>query len=1152
MANQKKNFNEVLKARETENAKKVNGENGSVKLDDTQRVKILSPGRLVFKRFIRNRLAVVGSCILIFMFLFSFVGTLISPYGQTQSFIIADVLENYDYARASERLDYVEYNIAASGVKIPTLLVAKSKSYISVIEGVKDAIQKLGIDTSDDEYVLPGEKLLEALNVDSDVLKAIAAKYDVETKSTDESGKETDLPVDEVKTAIVNALTAKYSGDENILKVAEAYSALGVITNLYLDEYFTADRVCGIFMLTNEGSDEKLFSDMVNAVDNALSSDEAYGKYMEDVSSALSYNDIVELVFNKSELIAPVLSAFGVSYTPGENDNADAKKAKLTSAAKALAEKFYTDSSLSAEAFASLVVLIDDTTELLDAISRQSATLAFVSALVMGSESEDKDATAAAVCDGLYKTYTGEISDYAEKLEKSLLYSEIVTRVGADNSMVKILAEIYGVSASIKMVANAVFGEGNVDSVNASIKALDNALNIYAYVRDDVDVALLIANEISINTDGLSSDAVVKKIIEAVLNDTTGVTSNLDSLTDVFDGINKALGIGTVSANDDIINVVASSFGISVEGKTNADKAKAISLEVIKIIDDNTKLNAALANLDSFTIAQGNDLYRLERLGDNIYQLSKYIVSDFATITTKTAVATVVGTMLQVKDGHTVSPMAQTAITNAIELNKDTVTVGDTTYTIEKEGKSYTVYVTDTKIEYASGKSLSADEEAVLLAGYVSTSLVIDGTEYLVSTSGDSVYTVDAVDSVTPAMVFSKYNISYVDIDNASKVSNQFAVSAMISAYTSHEFNDSGNKYYVSEEDGSVVIRKDDSEGELFGVFATFVVSKSTGLSELTLEFKQAIEEKIHAMEAAGEKTGKTFAPIEVQNKEDATFVVDENGNTKYESVEVTITRKANEYYITCPYLTTLLNIYGAPFDETSREIHIFGTDGNGYDVLERMMSGGRISLIVGFVVVIIETILGVIMGGIAGYFGGWVDTLIMRIVEIFYCIPSMPIMIIMGAFFDAMKMDPYVRLMWLMVILGILGWAGVARLVRGQILSLREQEFMVAAEATGIKTSRKIFRHLIPNVMPQLIVLATGGLGGVILTESTLSFLGLGVKHPLATWGTMINSVSDFNSMVNYAYIWVPVGCLICLTVIAFNFVGDGLRDAFDPKMKR
>jgi peptide/nickel transport system permease protein len=143
--------------------------------------------------------------------------------------------------------------------------------------------------------------------------------------------------------------------------------------------------------------------------------------------------------------------------------------------------------------------------------------------------------------------------------------------------------------------------------------------------------------------------------------------------------------------------------------------------------------------------------------------------------------------------------------------------------------------------------------------------------------------------------------------------------------------------------------------------------------------------------------------------------------------------------------------------------------------------------------------------------------------------------------------------MLFLMLILGFLGWPGIARLVRGQILSLREQEFMTAAEACGLGIRRRIFRHLIPNVMPQLIVTATMGLGGVILTESTLSFLGLGVKHPMATWGTMINSVAtSAHEMTAHTYIWIPVGLLICLTVIAFNFVGDGLRDAFDPKMKR
>ena len=230
----------------------------------------------------------------------------------------------------------------------------------------------------------------------------------------------------------------------------------------------------------------------------------------------------------------------------------------------------------------------------------------------------------------------------------------------------------------------------------------------------------------------------------------------------------------------------------------------------------------------------------------------------------------------------------------------------------------------------------------------------------------------------------------------------------------------------------------------------------------------------------------------------------------------------------------------------------MLGTDGDGFDVLARIMYGGRVSLMVGFVVVFIETMLGVIMGGIAGYFGGWVDNLIMRLVDIFYCIPSLPIMIILGALMDAAKVPASQRIWVMMAVLGVLGWAGVARLVRGQILSLREQEFMVATEATGVKVRSRIFRHLIPNVMPQLIVSATMGLGGVILTESTLSFLGLGVKHPLATWGTIINSVTTASAMEHYAFIWIPVGLLICLTVIAFNFVGDGLRDAYDPKAKR
>ena len=231
---------------------------------------------------------------------------------------------------------------------------------------------------------------------------------------------------------------------------------------------------------------------------------------------------------------------------------------------------------------------------------------------------------------------------------------------------------------------------------------------------------------------------------------------------------------------------------------------------------------------------------------------------------------------------------------------------------------------------------------------------------------------------------------------------------------------------------------------------------------------------------------------------------------------------------------------------------HWLGTDMYGMDMLTRLMYGGRVSLLIGFIVIIIETVIGVIFGGISGYFGGWVDNLIMRIVDIFYCIPSMPVIIILGAAMDASRVDPTIRMVYLMLILGFLGWAGIARLVRGQILSLREQEYMAAAEACGHSVSRRIFKHLIPNVVPQLIVTCTMGLGSVIIMEATLSFLGLGVKFPFASWGNIISDVNNTHVLTTYWFIWIPAGVLLLLTVLAFNLVGDGLRDAFDPKMKR
>ena len=254
-------------------------------------------------------------------------------------------------------------------------------------------------------------------------------------------------------------------------------------------------------------------------------------------------------------------------------------------------------------------------------------------------------------------------------------------------------------------------------------------------------------------------------------------------------------------------------------------------------------------------------------------------------------------------------------------------------------------------------------------------------------------------------------------------------------------------------------------------------------------------------------------------------------------------------------------NTYAAPFSygtnaNGKRVIHLFGTDNLGRDVLVRLMYGGRVSLIVSFLAVILSAAFGIVLGGLAGYFGKWVDNVIMRVVDAINCIPTLPILLIFSAILDAYKdVSPWVytyRIYIVMGVLTLLSWTGTARLVRGQILFLREQEYMVAAEALGMSPVRKIFKHLVINVVPQLVVSMTLGLGGMILYEATLGFLDLGVPIPYASWGNMISLANDITILQYYVNMWLPAGLAIILTVLAFNFIGDGLRDALDPKMKR
>ena len=535
----------------------------------------------------------------------------------------------------------------------------------------------------------------------------------------------------------------------------------------------------------------------------------------------------------------------------------------------------------------------------------------------------------------------------------------------------------------------------------------------------------------------------------------------------------------------------------------------------------------------------------ITELGENVYTLGVGKSSELGTYTVEN-VGTFNSKMGKVMYfGEKRGAGFDEAVADAVAAKQDAFEFEGEQYMLSSGSNSKETIVTCVSNGEMQWTGAAQGEQIVSAIGenLLSGTFKFDDATYTVTEQGAGVYSVSVVDGAEDAVVASVLTFDPLDVSN--QLSTEFKTQALYHLYTDGVFEADGKSYTVMSEDEVISVR--DAQGSEVAVGSTFIVRDRSGLDTLSVEFKETVQQTIAEMDETDTSVTTFIYPLAEIN-ENGEAVVDEEGNSNMIDTEITITRKPLEYAITCEQIVYMINRFDSPTDA-----HPFGTDGDGMDILARMMAGGRVSLMVGFVVVLLETVLGVIMGGIAGFFGGWVDNLIMRLVDIFYCIPSMPILIILGALFDAMQMTPYTRLFWLMAVLGFLGWAGIARLVRGQILSLREQDFMVAAEATGLPTGKRIFRHLIPNVMPQLIVSATMGLGNVILTESTLSFLGLGVKHPMATWGTMINSVAkSTESMTKYSYIWIPVGLLICLTVIAFNFVGDGLRDAFDPKMKR
>ena len=505
---------------------------------------------------------------------------------------------------------------------------------------------------------------------------------------------------------------------------------------------------------------------------------------------------------------------------------------------------------------------------------------------------------------------------------------------------------------------------------------------------------------------------------------------------------------------------------------------------------------------------------------DQVFYHNEQLEKDYASVTVNNDFR------YTLAEGGEFSSLAQSKFILAVNQGDAAFEVSGKSYTLEQLGEDlYLISGTQTVASGLSNKLMTAlkpVDGVELPNGWLDAAnaaatagedgFEFNGVNYIITRSGKEA----TAGSAAPLALASK---KIYDTENSAvKTGFDFRLACETAIAEGKSSFEADGKTYQLEIDpdiGATVTL----DGEMYALVSNTVVNTYVSGQELSLEFKDAAKEAI----------------------------ADNLSSFAFDGQDYSIYRSNNIWDVRAETETLVVNAYEAP-----SLTHWLGTDGNGMDLLTRIMYGGRVSLMIGFIVVAIAALLGVVLGGVAGYFGKWVDSLIMRIVDIFNCIPSTPLIIILGSIMDAERVDPQVRMIYLMLVLGFLSWPGVARMVRGQILSLREQEFMTATEACGLTISHRIFHHLVPNVIPQLIVICTMSLGSTIITESTLSFLGLGVKFPFASWGNIISAVSTVYVMTNYWFVWIPAGLCILLTVLGFNFIGDGLRDAFDPKMKR